>query len=157
MIAARPPYAGQPASGGGPGRGGADLRDPTLDRAGSRPGQGQAELGRPPAPRPRSPDQLGHGRLRLALLYPGLTKPPPAEEVRTLAHPPVAERRTTGRRAVKPVENGVPDHVRERVRSAHRDRAAPSCPKRAGPPQWSLRSRDRPRCLLTARLPAGIR
>src|SRR5262249_40073019 len=124
---------------------------------GLRPGQGQAELGRPPAPRPRIPDQLGHGRLRLALLYPGLTNPPPAEEVRTLAHPPVAERRTTGRRAVKPVENGVPDHVRERVRSAHRDRAARSCPKRAGPPQWSLRSRDRPRCLLTARLPAGIR
>src|SRR5262245_34728871 len=57
---------------------------------------------------------------------------PPAE-VRTLAHPPVAGRRTTGRRAVKPVENGVPDHVRERIRSAHRDRAAPSCPKRAGP------------------------
>ena len=40
---------------------------------GLRPGQGQAELGRPPAPRSRIPDQLGHGRLRLALLYPGLT------------------------------------------------------------------------------------
>src|SRR5215831_7983926 len=58
------------------------------------------------APGPRSPDQLSHGRLRLAPLRSALIKPPLAEEVRVLAHPPVAGRRTTGRRTVKPVENG---------------------------------------------------